>query len=470
MVQLICPFKIDYTTGVTVFGYTIDETNTNVDYVLDMYSYYLTASALSNTYHYMNDPDSFLPLFRVYNQSEAKVEDGVYFDYQYAVTAMNTNGPKPYFDGSNTVPANGTFGKMIVQMVASCLFGHPSAQAMIKNEASMIGSLTSKNSIAKPFVNIIRSDNVVNGDPVPNPILQSLFEQLFAAAPERFSVYDAELRKLPFAHRDVLVVDIVVTVNISNNNPSTLNSSDYISIPINVNTMFNGRVGYDRDNSRLQPRRIRVRMHLNRDIVYVLDPIVPSIYGITKPPQSDVAEKAWMYQKLSTDTLSSISWTLFRNMNTTGYKRSQLESCYIMLRVAFGSRIPWISVRTLPQADGLDASFSYRSQLNYKGYYNENYGMPNVSRDNKIIFYIGQNVPNLTFYNLINNNLLPAYNVETYNPTSPMNNVGPLDVQETISEIMIQTDPLAPPGEYLLWVYEIGYKFKDQEPVIVSYQ
>jgi hypothetical protein len=158
-------------------------------------------------------------------------------------------------------PASANLADHFVQYIASNLFGHPQAQAPIKNDAEIMADISnnSGNSIGKQFV-----QEIVN--PV---IMQHILETMIDSVKERFEVVDTAGSYVPFPFRkdDEFVFRVRMRGHINIDTDISYPEAQYAS-PSDLNILF-GRLISDQDSSKfmnssgdMYPRTWVVRIKL----------------------------------------------------------------------------------------------------------------------------------------------------------------------------------------------------------------
>jgi hypothetical protein len=464
MVQIYIPFTLDLSAGAIVFGETYTLDKTEVDYEFQGNLYNLTPSDLKSAWLY-KDQDNGDALFKVTSEGETKVKDTLHLDIVNNKLVFNLQGNKSKFDGARVAPDDADVGEMVVKAIASCLFGHPEAQASIKNDALISSQITKKEGLPNEFVVRNRGINELDGDFNVNDALKSYFEQLIASDPERFSVDENVERGIPFKQGDTLVMDVNINVNIATET-QTYNQVNGFSIPHNVvmdvNSMFNGSPGYDDNNSRLAVRKWRLVWNLAHDYLNASSPEAIAVGADGKLPVSDPSG-GWKYEKMEDDDKNKINWYFYGDMSGA-YSFNQMDCFYVKVNIPSGSKIPWLTVYSAPEGDGNDGSSWYRSRWNMTGYYDE--GGNNVARGRDIIMYFGRYTPNNTFDHIDGSD--PELNVLTYRQSEVSTNVGPRNDSEKITLIALSTDSGVSAGEYNFTVKQAGYRIASKTPVITS--
>jgi len=464
MVEIYVPFTLDLSAGVIVFGetYTLDKTDVDYEFVGNFYN--LTPTDIKNAWLY-KDQDSGDALFKVTSAGETQIKNTLHLDIVNNKLVFNLQGNKSKFDGARISPDDANIGEMVVKAIASCLFGHPEAQASIKNDAFVSSQITNIEGLPNEFVVRSRGINVLDGDFNVNDALKSYFEQLIANAPERFSLDENVEHGLPFKQGDTIVMDIIMNVSVASET-QTYNQINGFSIPqnhtINVNSMFNGSPGYDDNMSRLEARKWRITWSLAHDYLSSSSEEAVAIGADGKLPVSDPSG-GWKYEKLEGDEQNKINWYFYGDMSGN-YSMSQMDCFYVRVNIPSASKIPWLTAYSMPQGDGLDGSSWYRSRWNMTGYYDE--GGSNVARGRDVIMYFGSMTPNNVFDHIDGTD--PELNVLAYRQSEVTTNAGPRNSSEKLMLVALSTDSSVATGEYNFTVKQVGYRIASKSPLISS--
>jgi len=467
MVNINIPFILDLSTGAFIDCFEIVLPSTQVDYVFDMYCYHFTATTFRNVSKYIFDNSNDL-LFYINGQSETEMITQLTADVEQCPLLFcisGAYGSKNCFDGSKVPPMDDLFGKMVVKQIASCLFGHPEAQALIRNSKTISSTVVNKQHFSEQLVNRMRGINISDGPACENDALGAIYKQLFLGVPNRFELDDTNPLELPIEQSDVIILDINMNISVAPQEYSY--NKGYTPPIVNVNNLFNKNIGYDKDNSKLLPRRYRVKMHLCRDYLSSTSDkgLAVGMGIVSKEPTGDIVKNAWVYEKKSIDTIPHINWTFYFDQILAINDFRKLECFYIKMFIPTGKRIPWIRTFSQPMINENDAHTSYRSLWDMRGYYDDGYGSP-ITKNKDIIMHFGAKTPTNTFFHIEAS--VPTYNVLTYRQAFVNSNEGPRQDTEKIILITLTTDSTAPPDSYLFYVKEVGYKFSGCAPVITT--
>jgi hypothetical protein len=446
------------------FYVPFDSSGTTIDYEFKGNLYNLTPNDLNNTwlYKYLGNGNY---VFKVISSSESDIKNRFHLDILNNKLVFNPQGNKSKFDGADIPPQDADMGEMIVKAIASSLFGHPEAQVSIKNDSSISSQITNKENIPNNFVVKTRGFNELDGDFSGNDVLNSYVEQIITNEPDRFPVDIGIERGIPFKQSDTLVMDVSINVMISFETQTYYHINGF-SIPTNVimdvNNMFNGSPGYDDNNSRLAERKWRFIWTLTHDYMDASSSEAIIIGDDGKLPISDPSG-GWKYEKLENDNKNKINWYFYRDVSGT-YSFNEIDCFYVKLNIQSDSNIPWLTAYSAHEGDGNDGSSQYRSKWDMRGYYDE--GGNNVERGRNVIMYFGIYSPNNTFEHI--NGTDPELDVLTYRQSEVSTNVGPLNNNEKITDIVLSTDSSVSHGDYNFTVKQVGYRISSNTPVITS--
>jgi len=188
------PITLDASANAELFGEKLDAL-TDCSYAFQTLSCEtLTASAL-NDLLYFTDKDSGEALFWVSADSNTQtaVESGIEAEISGTVLAIDTaatfnNG---LYTNASVAPSNAVLGEHYIQYVASVLFGHPQAQAPIKNDDTMLSQINASK-LGEQFVQALIDDtttgSVYTDASGSQGVVKAIYEQLLALAHGRFDV------------------------------------------------------------------------------------------------------------------------------------------------------------------------------------------------------------------------------------------------------------------------------------------
>jgi hypothetical protein len=217
MVQIIIPITVDASAGAELFGERLDPIS-DASYVFQTVSCeQLTAQSLNNILYFTDpaDSDSSDNLFWVDNSSvtQGVVSDGINTEVSGTTLSINTELGGSSYTNATVGPSDAVLGEHYVQYVASVLFGHPQAQAPIKNDSNMISQINDSD-IGTQFVQKLIDDTAEGsgiGDATSSQgVVKAIFEQLLSLAHERFDIsgetndHTDEARKFRFETGDVI--------------------------------------------------------------------------------------------------------------------------------------------------------------------------------------------------------------------------------------------------------------------------
>lgn len=175
MATITIPIVLDASATATIFSE--DTPTTDVSYVFDLSAIKLSAEDLSGFIRYI-DQDDGTALFTYSTTGREKVRNNLHLDI-CNVELVHKDGN---FPNNNAKCSNGTMGEMLVKYIASVLFGHPEAQAPIKNDAAIIHAVQTTSNIHGQFVEELTeglfADATTDLSGRSNVVVQSIFEQL----------------------------------------------------------------------------------------------------------------------------------------------------------------------------------------------------------------------------------------------------------------------------------------------------
>jgi hypothetical protein len=201
MVQIIIPVTLDASAGAELFGERL-EPLTDCSYAFQTVSCETLTAENLNELLYFTDQDSSDALFWVSSDglTQDNVSEGINAEVSGTVLAIDTGfgSEQGIYTNSATVPSDSVLGEHYVQYVASLLFGHPQAQAPIKNDDSMISDINSSN-IGQQFVQKLIDDVGAGTDTnaaseSSGGVVKAVFEQLLSLAHERFDVSGDDIK------------------------------------------------------------------------------------------------------------------------------------------------------------------------------------------------------------------------------------------------------------------------------------
>lgn len=171
------PIVLDASASATLFGES-GVTLTKDFTLADVNAVNCTADALKDALLY-RDQDSGVALFDVSGAAAdafgALVQSDL-SDVSYTITGTDYHGVNGSIAGS--------VGQHYVQYLAAILFGHPLAQAPIKNDQDIRDKIEVTSGVGQQFADALKND-VSEG--TSSGVVQSIYEQLLAADKIRFN-------------------------------------------------------------------------------------------------------------------------------------------------------------------------------------------------------------------------------------------------------------------------------------------
>ena len=176
-----------------------------------------------------------------------------------------------------------------------------------------------------------------------------------------------------------------------------------------------------------------------------------SVYGSNSPGEYDTNGlwTGWMYQNSGSG--DKINWRLFtQDANTVNpYILGDVESLFMVLRDVHASlsEVPRITVYTIPQNDGNDATATYRSRVTYE-YLNPDPGLSSGGS----AFMVWSIVEPSDYGSSLS---------KAEAPLSAYLTTGPQDAAEVIQSIVVQTEGVTSPNVYNFAFDALGVQFSD---------
>lgn len=242
MASITIPIVLDANASATIFAEAAP--STDISYAFTMSSSSLTAAKMSSFLRYI-DQDDGNTLFTYSSTAKDQVSNGLHAD----ISNVNVVHAANNFPNHNALCANATLGEMLVKYIASVLFGHPEAQAPIKNDDDIIHAVQTTSDLHGQFVTDLTAGltadatNAEGG--ASNAVVQSIFEQLVtyssttdasaSANPDdnRFgdtSHTSGSYLNIPFRTGDTIIFLISMGGSLTND------SVDAVSAPFTSNT------------------------------------------------------------------------------------------------------------------------------------------------------------------------------------------------------------------------------------------
>lgn len=275
MATITIPIVLDASASATIFSEA--QPITDASYVFTMNSSALKATDLSNFLQYIDREDSD-PLFMYTSDGRLDVSTNLHADIcnQNIVYVPADSEDFPNHTGGSL--QNATLGDMLVKYIASVLFGHPEAQAPIKNDQSIIERVQTTSDIHGQFVAQLsaglNADATTDASGASNDIVLSIFEQLVAYSStnetnvegydpdtNRFgNISHEEYRGIPFLTGDTIIFLIRMAGNLTTDDQNSTGDNYTPSTVPAITTLFAGNP--DLDGSDLVPKVWELRITL----------------------------------------------------------------------------------------------------------------------------------------------------------------------------------------------------------------
>jgi hypothetical protein len=158
--------------------------------------------------------------------------------------------------GSSFTPQNSSICNHFLQYVASLLFGHPQAQAPIKNDAAILADL-SGDDLGRQFITELSNNHVVR---------HSMLEQLIDAdvSNERFDYsHNDTYHSYPFLDGDKIVFRVKMQGNLFVDAISSLGASTTVQ-QSTITALFSNITGIDAQNGKVSERIWKVTATLRQ--------------------------------------------------------------------------------------------------------------------------------------------------------------------------------------------------------------
>lgn len=235
MAQITIPIVLDADANAVIFSEAVP--TTDVSYAFEMSGSALTAANLASFLQY-TDRDDGTALFAVGSTGKTNVSSGLHAD----ISNVSVSHVSGNFPNHGSLCQNGTLGEMLVKYIASVLFGHPEAQAPIKNDDAIIASVQTTSDIHGQFVAALSAglpeDPASVADASTNDIVLSIFEQLVAyssttdatagSAPDSNRFGDAAhnvYKNMPFVTGDKITFLIQMTGSLTTDGQNNISST-----------------------------------------------------------------------------------------------------------------------------------------------------------------------------------------------------------------------------------------------------
>lgn len=280
------PIVLDASASATLFAEASPIADSS--YIFTMTSSALTATDLSNFIQYI-DQDSGDTLFTYSTSGMFDVSTNLHTDLCNQSLTFLQSSPNNFPNHTSSI-SNATIGEMMVKYIASVLFGHPEAQAPIKNDAAIIHSVQTTSNIYGQFVDAISEDLSANAttaeDGRSNDVVLSIFEQLVAHSSEidasagssvdvnRFGdiSHNEQYTGIPFRTGDTIVFLVNMTGSLTTDGQNTLGSNFNVQAVPSISTLFSDNPDLNGDN--LVPKIWELRITLGEPVVPEGDPVV----------------------------------------------------------------------------------------------------------------------------------------------------------------------------------------------------
>jgi hypothetical protein len=239
------PFVFDLSAqSITMLGESIDPSTLDASFNLTVD---MSASIFQQSFRY-RDSDicgnvdiSFTPLANSLEYEINRLNSTANDKYSLTLSAVTGYPQINYTQFSrsknNISPSNGPLNQHFIQYISSLMFGHPQAQAPIKNDAAIIADLSNGN-LGSQFVTSMTD---------ASDIRHSMLEQLFASdvSGDRFDLSDNDgpYYPYPFMTGDKIVFRVSMSGNIFEDSPTIMTNGTISSNAGILYRLFNGIPG-----------------------------------------------------------------------------------------------------------------------------------------------------------------------------------------------------------------------------------
>lgn len=254
MATITIPIVLDASASATIFSEA--QPTTDASYVFTMNSSSLTAAKLSSFLQYI-DQDDDTTLFTFSSTSKTDVENGLHADISnQSLTYVASPTSEHFPNHVSGAVANATLGEMMVKYIASVLFGHPEAQAPIKNDSAIVQAVQTTSNIHGQFVTELseglNADAATAADGSRNEIVLSIFEQLVAYSSEndatagtavdsnRFgdASHTAEYKGIPFQTGDTIIFLVNMSGSLGTDDQNSVGNNFSANTVPGITTLF----------------------------------------------------------------------------------------------------------------------------------------------------------------------------------------------------------------------------------------
>lgn len=255
MATITIPIVLDASASATIFAEAAP--TTDASYVFTMNSSSLTAAKLSSFLQYI-DQDDDTTLFTYSSTAKTDVENGLHADIcnQQLTYSPSPTTEQHFPNHASGAVANDTLGEMMVKYIASVLFGHPEAQAPIKNDNAIVEAVQTTSNIHGQFVAELsaglNADAVTGENGSRNEIVLSIFEQLVAFSSQndagagsavdsnRFgdASHTDEYKGIPFQSGDVIIFLVNMSGNLGTDAQNSVGNNFSPSTVPAITTLF----------------------------------------------------------------------------------------------------------------------------------------------------------------------------------------------------------------------------------------
>jgi hypothetical protein len=248
------PFIFDISaSNVIVYGEDLSSGLINADYSVGDTTGSLSASSMrdalvyrDSSYNDWSNNDVIVADASGVALAINKLVDTTILDIGPQGSATYANSKYPY----SPSPLSSHF----IQYIASVLFGHPQAQAPIKNDLSVMDELYNCNMGAQ------FTGPSGLGDPV---VRRSIFEQLVGSVPERFGIQDTDgpYKPLPFQTGDTIFFRVKMAGNLLTDNTAHIQGAT----PVDLTKLFAQQIqnGYiDGATLKMNPKVWKIKLVL----------------------------------------------------------------------------------------------------------------------------------------------------------------------------------------------------------------
>lgn len=235
------PFVFDLSAqSIGVFGEEVEVTDTSFNLTLDMSASIFRQSLLYRDSDASGNIDiSFVPIagnleYEINRLNTLEV-DAYSLTLSDVTDSSNANYTQFSHSGNNIPPTNGSLNQHFVQYIASLMFGHPQAQAPIKNDYNIMVDLCNNN-LGLKFITEMQD---------ASDIRHSMLEQLIASdvSGDRFDISDNDgYYPYPFLQGDKIVFTVTMQGNLYVDSPTTMSGVSTTTLDL-LTRLFSGIPG-----------------------------------------------------------------------------------------------------------------------------------------------------------------------------------------------------------------------------------